>query len=223
MDRPPRALLARRRAKPLRHPHRIERLAARTANHRLATNDPRRRSFGRFRLLPAVVAQNRPGFGPLGVIAPASNAHEHAPKSLTRAARRDAREGGKPPETGPRRGRTTRKKPGWASCPWGALKKIACAYRRSGPTPAQSAVAHAFVQSDSRRRVTCATAPASMRERQPGPIAPRGGTGGSLVTSKLAGAGLRLLAGWLLRGCPMVTQRGSTSGRIVERSRCRWC
>ena len=48
-------------------------------------------------------------------------------------------------------------------------------------------------------------------------------TGGSLVTSRLAGAGLHLLAGWLLSGCPMVKQRASTSGRIVERSLCRWC
>ena len=48
-------------------------------------------------------------------------------------------------------------------------------------------------------------------------------TGGLLVTAKLAGAGLRWLAGWLLRGCPMVKQRASTSGRIAERSRCRRC
>jgi hypothetical protein len=49
-------------------------------------------------------------------------------------------------------------------------------------------------------------------------------TGGSLVTSMLAGPAFACsLAGWLLPECPMVKQRASTSGRTEERSRCRWC
>ena len=36
-------------------------------------------------------------------------------------------------------------------------------------------------------------------------------------------AGLRLLAGWLLRRCPMVKQRASTSGQRAQRPRCRRC
>ncbi len=48
-------------------------------------------------------------------------------------------------------------------------------------------------------------------------------TGRSLVRSKLAEAGLRLLAGLLLHECPVVKQRASTAGQRVERSRCRWC
>ena len=48
-------------------------------------------------------------------------------------------------------------------------------------------------------------------------------TGRSLVTSKSAETGLRLPAGSLSRECPMVKRHASTSGRTVERSRCRWC
>jgi len=45
----------------------------------------------------------------------------------------------------------------------------------------------------------------------------------AVMPQGLVGWAGRLLAGWLLRGCPMVKQRASTSGRIVERSRCRRC
>ena len=45
----------------------------------------------------------------------------------------------------------------------------------------------------------------------------------ALVTSRLTGAGPRWLAGRLLRECPMVEQRASTSGRTGQRSRCRRC